>query len=164
MYHVLVAGHVGPVGGVDAHSRFIESPTVTKERGKQVITERWGDDTLKAEYLGEESRRRYKLSISKQRQLEQTLNEFSEQSSSLSTVEGAIDPVLSQFWQKLSISLKSMAALNVSHCNGQTVHFDDVLKDYSRLTESGLTCLDNRWKTLEKLQDAQKKMLLPWPL
>jgi len=96
-------------------------------------------------------------SISKKKQFDQTLYDFSQSASALSTVEGAVDPLLSQFWQKLSYSLKRMAELNAQLCSSETDSFDDALKDYIRCSEAGKDLLENRIKLLEKLQIAQRK-------
>lgn len=63
--------------------------------------------------------------------------DFSVSASAVSTVEGAVDPKLSQFWQKLSISLKRMGALNTELCQSEANHFHYVLKDYIKIAEAG---------------------------
>jgi len=95
--------------------------------------------------------------IAKKRELDKTLIEFSQASGALATAEKPHDPLLSDFWSKLSVSLKKMAALNEELANAETNKFDDVLKDYIRLTASGKILLENRFELLGKLQIAQTK-------
>jgi len=95
--------------------------------------------------------------IAKKKELETTLIEFSLSAFNLSTSEGSQDPLLSDFWKKLSESLKKMAALNSQLASNETNKFGDVLKDYIRLTEAGKHLLSNRFELLGKLQTAQAK-------
>jgi len=95
--------------------------------------------------------------IAKKRELENTLVEFSLSASNLSSSEGQQDPLLAEFWKKLSESLKKMAALNSQLASNETNKFGDVLKDYIRLTEAGKFLLSTRFELLGKLQTAQLK-------
>jgi len=95
--------------------------------------------------------------IAKKRESDTTLVEFSMNSGALGTSEGQEDPILAIFWQKLSASLKKMAILNAELADKETLKFNDVLKDYVRLTAAGKVCLTNRFELLGRLQVAQNK-------
>jgi len=95
--------------------------------------------------------------IAKKKELDVTLVDFSLSAGELSRAEKSQDALLSEFWGKLSESLKKMSALNAELSQNETNKFDDVLKDYIRLTEAGKFMLENRFELLGKLQIAQTK-------
>jgi len=97
------------------------------------------------------------LNINKKKELDVTLVDFSLSAGELSRTEKSQDPLLAEFWGKLSESLKKMSALNAELSQNETNKFDDVLKDYVRLTEAGKFLLENRFELLGKLQIAQAK-------
>jgi len=95
--------------------------------------------------------------VAKTRQLSETLAEFSHSSGLMSQCESSQDPSLSGYWKKLSFVLMKMSELQEVLAKNETLIFDNTLRDYVRLTDSGQVCLNNRLDLLLRLQEQQKK-------